>query len=553
VGPRIVEPRVVGTASGYVGTVPTAPSDPPRRDLRVEVAVVAALLVLVALLAAAGRVPTGDGPHLAAMTMAVTDALRAGDPAGAVTMLVTRVAPQPPVGYLPGILSTLLVGNRWLAMLLAGGVALWGCWDALRRLGGGAPPWGPALVLAASPLVWLYTEQYGWDLLTAAAVLQALSWLHVSDGLRDRRAAIRLGLWMGAGFLTKYTFPMFLWLPCVVEAARIARGPDRGRRLQVLGVAIAAFALLVGPWLVVNGGELSTYLHRSVGAGAVAAVEASRVGAARFGAESLSLYPLALKDALGWPGVVVLLAVGVAGAFPTFTSPSTHRTGTGLAVLSALGGLGVLSCLEQSQDRYALPALAALSALALPVGRLRWGQEVFGGVFLVQLVGTIATFRPGAPATADPRFDHGLASATAMSWPRSRSYRPTTLDLDAWHVDEALGRLAAGEGGSGGDGGGSGLPEVAALVLPDDPRLPEPGIYLLRARQLALPLDLRVFRPREASPPPEGWPPTPIDRVYVTSRPGRDTATLAWLAEQPRPRVEGYALPSGVEGAVFGR
>ncbi|MDP2305114.1 MAG: hypothetical protein Q8P18_03725 [Pseudomonadota bacterium] len=510
-------------------------------------AVVLALAGLVAILAAAGRVPTGDGPHLAALTMAVADQARGGDPWGAIGTFVTRVAPQPPVGYLPGVLATLLVGNRWLAMLLPGAVALGVCWDALRRLGNGGTPWGPALVLAASPMVWLYTEQYGWDLLTAAAMLQALSWLHLSDGLRDRSAAIRFGLWMGAGFLTKYTFGMYLWLPCLWEAIRIARGPDRARRLRVLGVAILAFGFVFVPWIVVNGSELSWYLQRSVGAGALAAVDTTRVGAARFSLGSLALYPLALKDALGWPGLAALLAVGIAGSVPALARPAADaggRTGAGLALLAALGGVGVLSCLEQSQDRYALPALAALAALALPIGRLRWGQEVFGGVFVIQLIATLATFWPGAPAGAEPRFDHGLATAAAMSWPRTRSYLPTHLDLDAWHVDAVL------EGPASATLPGSDA--RVALVLPNDPRLPEPGIYLMRARQRGLLLDLRIFRPGDTTPPPEGWPSVDVRWVYATVRPGRDPSTEAWLAAQPRPRSEVFTLPGGATGGVYG-
>ncbi len=542
--------------------MPSSPPSPPPRNKAVprwiDAAVLLVLGAILALLSAAGRVPTGDGPHLAAMTMELADGLRAGDVGAALHTWATRVTPQPPLGYLPGVAASLLVGDRWLAMLLAGAFALWLCWDALKRLADGVP-WAPALVLVASPLVWLYVEQYGWDLLTAAATLQAVSWLHRSRGLRDPRAAVAFGLWMGAGFLTKYTFPMFLWLPCLWAGLGILRGPDRGARLRVLGRALLAFAALVGPWLALNGPALAAYLDRSVGTGAVAAVEASRAGANRFSADSLSLYPLALKDALGWPGLVVLGAVGMAGFFFSWGgggsprnappvaqgSPAAARpvpaSGPGalLPLLAALGGLAVLSTLEQSQDRYALPALVALAALALPIARLPWGQEIFVGVFGVQLVGTIATFRPGAP-TYDPRFDHGLASAAEMSWPVTRSYLPTSVDLAAWRVDEALTRLS---------NFASGAP--AALVLPDEPWLPEPGIYLLRARQLALPVELRVLRPRGASPPREGWPGPEVRAAYVVWTPGRDVATEAWMAGQARAPLAELDLPGSTSGVVL--
>ena len=516
-----------------------------RREVLVTSGVALTLLAIVALLAGAGRVPTGDGPHLAATTFEIADALRAGDLATAFGTWFTRVSPQPPAGYAPGVLAALFLGDRWIAPLLTGAFALGLVWNALRRLADNALPWAPALVIVANPICWLYVEQYGWDLLTGAAVLQAISWLHASRGLRDIPAARRFGLWMGLGFLTKYTFPMFLWLPCLWAGVGILRGPDRGARLATLGQAVGIFMLLVAPWMVVNHSELFAYLGRSVGSDAVAAVEASRAGANRFTAASLALYPLALKDALGWPGALALAGVAVGSVFfgggggPPQRPPRAETPGTAVAALAAFGGLAVLSVLEQSQDRYALPALLALAALAQPLARLPWGLEVFVGVFGIQLLGTVATFRPGAP-TYTPRFDHDLASATAMSWPVSRSYLPTHVDLDAWRIDEALTRLAGFTGDA-----------PAALVLPDDPRFPEPGLYLLRARQLDLPLTLRIARPRGASAPRDGWPARDIGAVYTIWTPGVDTATEAWMAGSGRVALAEIALPRPLNGAVL--
>lgn len=490
----------------------------------------ALIAALVAFLALAGRVPGGDAPHLAATTLAISDAVRHAAPIDALVRFVTLTAPQPPVGYLPGIAAGVLVGDRWLAMLLATGFSLWLCWDALRRLGSGGVPWAPGLVLLASPMVWLYVEQYGWDLFVAAAMLQTLSWLHASKGFSDRRATVGFGLWMGAGFLTKYTFPMFLWLPCLWEARHLVRGGEARRNL---GRAIGAFALVLLPWLAINHAELAAYLHRSVGADAIAAVEASRAGSNRFTAESLALYPLALKDALGWPGAIVLVVVALA----------TRLRGVTLPGLAAIGGLIVLSCLEQSQDRYALPALAGLAALALPIARLPWGQEVFVGVFAVQLIGTAVTFRPGAPVTAAPRFDHDFSSARAMSWPRSRSYRPTELNHAHWDVDRVVTALAEGAVAT----------RRVGLVLPDDPRLPEPGIYLLRARLLELPLDFAIFRTHEGGDPREGWPGSDVDAVYVMWRPGHDLRARQWVEREGLATSLEISLPGGLGGAVFHR
>lgn len=505
------------------------------------VAPVLAITGMVATLAQAGRVPTGDATHLAAMTFEVSSLIRQGDLAGALGTWATRVSPQPPLGYVPGVLASLFIADDWLAVLLTGAFALALVWDALRRLAGGRAPWGPALVVLASPMVWLYVEQYGWDLLTGAAVLQAVSWLHRSDGLRVPHAALAFGAWMGVGFLTKYTFGMYLWLPCLVVGIGIVRGRDRAR-WKNLGRAVAIFLVLVGPWLAINHAALADYLGRSVGAGAEAAVQGARSGAGRFSADSLALYPLALKDALGWPGVAALLFVGIGGVLSRRgAGPGRPARGGAivLPVLAACGGLLVLSSLEQSQDRYALPALLALSTLALPLGRLVWGQEVFVGVFLAQLLASIATFRPGAP-TGPPRFDHGLASAAALSWPGSRTYTPTHVDLAAWRVDEALTRATTFATG-----------RPLSLLLPDDPRLPEPGVYLLRARVLGLEGALDVRRPRGAAPPRDGWPGPEPGAVYAVWTPGVDTAMEAWIAGSGRVSMASLALPGGVSGVIL--
>ena len=92
-----------------------------RREVLVTSGVALTLLAMVALLAAAGRVPTGDGPHLAATTFEIADALRAGDLATAFGTWSSRVSPQPPAGYAPGVLAALFLGDRWLAPLLTGG------------------------------------------------------------------------------------------------------------------------------------------------------------------------------------------------------------------------------------------------------------------------------------------------------------------------------------------------------------------------------------------------------------------------------------------------
>lgn len=501
-------------------------------------AVPVALLVGVAILA--DRTPDGDAPHLIGAELRLAQLLRDGEVVRAWRLFATLLAPQPPGGYLPGIATFVVLGARPALAALAMAVPLGLAWDALRRLDEGRLPWAGWLAFVASPLVWLYVEQHGRDLVAAAVVLQALSWLVAwTKEPGDRRAAALVGAWTGVGLLTKYTTPMFLFLPLLAALPRVAR---EGR---TVGFAAGAALLVAGPWYLAYGDRVWRYVHHSAAAADVTQSMSARTSL--LSADALLTYPLALKDALGWPGVAAVLAGAALGW------RRGARGAVVLPILAAAGGLAVLSSLTQVHDRYALPAFACLAALALPLGHVRWGAAAAAGVFVPQLVASFLAFRPGAPALAAGTFDHPPDTAAALSWPTSRAYRPVDVDVDAWRVDDAVRALRAVHGADTG---------TVGLLLPRGPAVPGFGTFLLRAARLGYAWDwatVNLAAGRGGLPDPvfvgplfDGdWPPRTFTALYAIERQPADADVARWLAAHRVERVEAFPLAGGGEGVVY--
>lgn len=500
----------------------------------------ATIAAVVAVAVLADRAPDGDAPHLIGAELRLAQLLRGGEIERAWRLFATLLAPQPPAGYLPGIVTFLVLGARPALAAVAMAVPLALCWDALRRLDEGRLPWAGWLALIASPIVWLYVEQHGRDLVAAAVVLQALAWLLAwTREPGDRRAAALVGAWTGVGLLTKYTTPMFLFLPLLAALPRVIR---QGR---AVGWAVGGALLVAGPWYAAYGTRVWRYVHHSAAAADVTQSLSARQSL--LSAEALLTYPLALKDALGWPGVAAALAGAAVGW------RRGPRGAVLLPILAAAGGLGVLSGLTQVNDRYALPAFVCLAALALPLGHVRWGAAVAVGVFVPQLLASFATFRPGAPAATSGTFDHPPSTAAVLSWPKSRAYRPVDVDLEAWRVDDAVRALRAVHGADEG---------TVGLLLPRAPDVPGFGTFLLRAAREGYAWDwatvnLAAGRGGLADPVfvgplfDGGWPPRTFSALYAIERQPADPDVARWLASHRVERVEAFALAGGGEGVVY--
>ncbi len=493
---------------------------------------------MTAILVSAGRIASGDGPHLVGVEIRLAQLIMEFEFGRALRLFSTLIAPQPPAGYLPGIVTALVLGATKATPIIAMAIPLLLCWDAFRRLNDGRSPWAAWLVLVASPITWLYVEEHGRDLVAGAVLAQTVAWLYASRGFTDRGASIAFGVWLAVGFLTKYTFPMFAAAPCLAAAIHL-RSRERWKHL---GFAFLAFAVVAGPWFLSYAERVASYVLPTDAA--MATSQAMNRGGRDqgFTSEMLLLYPVALKDALGWPGVVTLL---MGGALAPVRSA--------LALLAAVGGVAILSPLEQAQDRYAIPAVVLLASLAGPLSRSRVGAAVVLAVFLPQLVATIGVFKPGAPAASAPTFDHSVSAAKELSWPKSRSYRPVDFDVRGWKVDEAIAGLRRVHGRADG---------TVGLLLPRSPVGPDFGIFLARSMALGNRWDFAnvnlsarhggLSDPFFMGPMRDGsWPPSSFTALYAILATG-DGDAASWIASR-RDLVEDVriALPNASVGVLY--
>ena len=410
---------------------------------------------LCGVLIAARRLPAGDAAHFIATESRLAGLVAEGELLRALTLFFSLLAPHPPLGYLPGVVAQLLWPDAIAAAVIAQGLVLLLGWDGLRRLFPQQPPMGAWMMILGSPMVWLAVDQHGRDLVVAVVALQALSHLLASDGLRVRTSSLAFGAWMGVGFMVKYTFPMFLFVPCLLSVGALISAERR----RNLSAAVLTFVAVAGPWYAVFGSGVRRYLFHSTGAH----TSFGNYRTDLWATESIVFYPLALKDSLGWPGVTLL---GVSAVVLVFQ----RQVRTGLLLIGAsAGGLAVLSTINQAQDRYAAPALLLLAALA---GAFRgWTMVIPLALGLIQTWYTARAFAPGA-RTGEAIHLHPLRSWTEASWPRSAWYRPTDIELGSWKLDEAFTAMAGEQGEQG----------TVGLLLGDQPFLPAFGSVVLAAQ-----------------------------------------------------------------------
>jgi hypothetical protein len=421
----------------------------------------------------------------------MAESLKSGEILDFVEGLAGQAIPQPPLGYLPLILGSLwspeharLLGSLcWL--LLIG--------DAWRRIVGNT--W-MLVALLMSPMIWQYSWENGWDLAAGAVVLQGISWLERSEGFSRRGPSLAVGAWVGLGILCKYTVPFFWILPGLFTLFRIQQ---KNIRNLLYAAGIAGFLLL--PWGLLHGSELAPYMGGSLSEDVGKITLNGRSWGERLSFSGLSYYPLALKDAVGWPGLL-LMGLGWGLEF-------RHTFRFHLPFLAAVGGIGVLSLLPAAVDRYALPALILGMG---GIWGLRWmpaGGLLATATFGMLGIGSFQSFRE--PVLTPPTYQH---LPSPLSWPQSRSYRRFQVDtsrLDAYLRDH----LPAERGQVG-------------LFLPFDGRLPDVGVLQERAWNLGWRGELVPRRPVGGKLPDT---PFPQDLSRVLAWVGSEN-DRSWLKNQ---------------------
>ena len=509
---------------------------PTARRWLIRLAPAPALLVWAMMVARTGRWPGGDGPHVIGTAQRLALHLRAGELAEAAQGLGTLVGPHPPGAYLPATLVALTAGPA-LAALVVGGLVLLALADAVRRLGGGPVA---ALVVAASPLVWLQAEASGPDLIAAACVAQALSWLVASDRLSNPRAAAAWGAWMGAAFLTKYTAPLFLWGPCLLAGWWVVRAG----RWRALGLGVAAFGLVAAPWYATHIGPVVGYLGASQGGEGAVLTNLDRVEGPWWGLDRAGWYPLTLIDGYGWPGVAALM-LGIAAG------PRRRAARAGAWAIPALavaGGLLVLTTQSQRQDRYLLPAIPLVAAM-VGASRARW---LAAPVLAVGAYGVAATFATATDVPASRDYTHVWSDA-GHAWPWvDPAFRPVSLDPTPWRLDHGIARLRHWHGRDTG---------TVAFLLDERDGAPTFGVVLSRVTASGLRWDVATAMVMDRRGAPEaavfvgpfaaeGWPSRDFTAMLAFVDPSHHRRQQ-WLDHTGMTLRESWDLPHGREGRIY--
>jgi hypothetical protein len=428
---------------------------------------------------------------------------------------------------------------------LCGLVALALIWRGMRLLAAadeGPSPWPGLLLLLACPLFWLAFSELYWDLFAAAALSMCLGHLAASNRLQDRHHSIRFGLWMAVGFLTKYTFPAFAFLPACLAGYLVWKS----RNFKGLGLALGAFLLVGGPWLLPHLHQVIPYVFDSLNS------ESHMVDRASISAQvDPAYYLIILKDAMGWPGLILLLT----------SLAAVQREGGRIAIAAGVGGIVVLSWMGQQEARYLLPALPMLAygvscGFSRLEGRMRHGALALLFVIALPMLSFSAgANRLGAQVPAERMHEHHRASLHRWGdWPRvHQSFMPVSAHPDTFAVDTALKGLAKYKTAEDGNAVGL-LLDGTAGELRD-------GLFFFRSARLGLNWDFvslapppggkgKVFGKFKGPFHAQGEAPTRFRLLYAATS-AQDRVRTAWLEAHSAVELAQIALPGGLKGRVM--
>ncbi|MEC7242331.1 MAG: hypothetical protein VXW32_13940, partial [Myxococcota bacterium] len=216
--------------------------------------------------------------------------------------------------------------------------------------------------------------------LTACVALTIAAALHQSHQPRQRTALL-LGLCIGAGMLTKQTFPLYVMAPLLFLLR-----PHRSLVWALPGLAIAL------PWSWSNLIEQHDYLAASAGYQG----DAGLIDHALF-------YPLALWN-LGLGPLWSLLLVAAAW----IGWSGRYRKETLLALIWLIGGLVLLSLVPKKYTRLMVPLLPAVGLLlaAAIAERPRFSLAALAGVVWTCIASVLPGVAP-SPSSFIQRFDPG--------------------------------------------------------------------------------------------------------------------------------------------------
>jgi hypothetical protein len=440
------------------------------------------------------------------------------------------------------VLAVLGLPVRWVVALNAV-FWLWVAWDACKRLV--ERPWdafGGWLAAVASGLCWWSADHGGFDLAVAGASLQALAWLHQSRGLKGRRESLIFGAWLGVAFLTKYSSPLVLVLPVLAGGLLVLKE----RSFKNLGLSLGVWVLVAGLWLGSNHTAVMDYVASALNPPvAPGNFPVQRSFLERFAGEGQGMFVAVLKDAFGWPLLLVLGFGAVIGR-------------RWLLLSGVASGVLLLGAMNSREGRYALPMVFFLAAAGAPIRAGGWQQRALLLLALLPgLYGTASTFAATTTVPSRRPLEHSIASLKNIApWPTPATpFLPVSEHPDDWKIPE-LRQALAGE-------------SLIGVLIDGLPEAPGSSVYQLSFEEAEAGIDIVTIHALvtdrgletnsyrgplsvPSEPPPQGSlrrEPASLKLVYVVTHPSTQ-AGRRWLQESSHTVLQTFKLPSDHTGVL---
>ncbi len=449
------------------------------------------------------RPPTFDSAGHALATLHVAR-LPLGEP-GELLRGVAHVGPYPPWVYIVNSLPARWLqandGGRLFDAILAGNLVFLATlylatFEIGRRFGGRWVGLAAAALVSFYPMVAGSSRSYLLDMPLAAMTALAAWALLATECFSRRWPSALLGLSLGLGLLTKWTFVVFLAFPLLLIVWRALWPPpsaepaQRARRLQNMVLA-ALIGCAVGlPWYVANFAMLRGFVGT-----------ASNLYGTLEGDPSWQSWAAWRYYALRLLDQQLLLPYALLALAGSLLVLRFHRARwqTWLLLSWVVVPYIAFSISLNKNPRYTLPSLPALAILTalgwshLATRRPRWRRALaaFAAVIalyaLLQFTGQTVGLGPAPPATVLPLRIGGEVAGVPLviysEWVHT-GLRPSP---EGWQIDAVLDDLmehfrAIGDTAA--------PPQATLLVVPNTTYFePEAFRYTVEARQL--PVEIR--------------------------------------------------------------
>jgi 4-amino-4-deoxy-L-arabinose transferase-like glycosyltransferase len=213
-----------------------------------------------------------------------------------------------------------------------------------------------ALLVSSFPIVMDFSRQFMLDMPIAAMTVLSLYLLVRTKEFNSVGWSLLLGIGLGCGALTKWTFPFFLIYPFLFSGTTIfLRGLEKDRRLRNLALCILVACAVSLPWY-------SAYFFSFLASRRQALVQGDRSIV-----ETFLYYANALPQQTSWL-LLFALVVGIALYI------RLYRLKHLIPVLSIVGGYILLTMVNLKMPRFSIPLLPPLAVLACG-GIIGWAMH----------------------------------------------------------------------------------------------------------------------------------------------------------------------------------